>query len=76
MSPKAVVFAYHDIGCVGLQALLDAGYDIAAVFTHADDPAEKNLFSARWLSSVPGMTYPCMRLKTQTTRCGWNASAN
>ncbi|EPN69671.1 bifunctional UDP-glucuronic acid decarboxylase/UDP-4-amino-4-deoxy-L-arabinose formyltransferase, partial [Pseudomonas syringae pv. actinidiae ICMP 19079] len=46
MSPKAVVFAYHDIGCVGLQALLDAGYDIAAVFTHADDPAEKTFFGS------------------------------
>ncbi|WP_183141232.1 hypothetical protein, partial [Pseudomonas savastanoi] len=44
MSPKAVVFAYHDIGCVGLQALLGAGYEIAAVFTHADDPKEKTFF--------------------------------
>ncbi|MCF5709748.1 bifunctional UDP-4-amino-4-deoxy-L-arabinose formyltransferase/UDP-glucuronic acid oxidase ArnA [Pseudomonas syringae] len=50
MSTKAVVFAYHDIGCAGLQALLDAGYDIAAVFTHADDPGEKTFFGsvAQW----------------------------
>ncbi|WP_236489581.1 hypothetical protein, partial [Pseudomonas syringae] len=46
MSTKAVVFAYHDIGCVGLQALLDAGYEIAAVFTHADDPREKTFFGS------------------------------
>lgn len=28
---KAVVFAYHDMGCLGVQAVLDAGYDIAAI---------------------------------------------
>ena len=32
---KAVVFAYHDIGCTGIEALLEAGYEIQAVFTHA-----------------------------------------
>lgn len=37
---KAVVLAYHNIGCVGIRALLDAGIEIAAVFTHKDDPAE------------------------------------
>ncbi|MGA9224509.1 MAG: bifunctional UDP-4-amino-4-deoxy-L-arabinose formyltransferase/UDP-glucuronic acid oxidase ArnA [Pseudomonas graminis] len=46
MNKKAVVFAYHDIGCVGLQALLAAGYDIAAVFTHADDPKETTFFGS------------------------------
>ncbi len=46
MSTKVVVFAYHDIGCVGLQALLDADYEIAAVFTHADDPEEKTFFGS------------------------------
>ncbi|NMZ67218.1 UDP-L-Ara4N formyltransferase/UDP-GlcA C-4'-decarboxylase, partial [Pseudomonas oryzihabitans] len=30
----AIVFAYHDIGCAGLAALIQAGYPIAAVFTH------------------------------------------
>lgn len=43
MSSNAVVFAYHDIGCAGIEALLDAGIEIAAVFTHADDPKE-NIF--------------------------------
>jgi len=41
---KAVVFAYHDIGCVGIDALRRHGYEIAAVFTHRDDPAENTWF--------------------------------
>ena len=44
---KAVVLAYHDIGCVGIEALLSNGIEIAAVFTHVDDPQE-NL----WFHSV------------------------
>jgi len=46
MNSKAVVFAYHDIGCAGIEALLTAGYDIAAVFTHADDPKENNFYGS------------------------------
>lgn len=46
MSSKAVVFAYHDIGCAGIEALLTAGYEIAAVFTHADDPKENNFYGS------------------------------
>jgi UDP-4-amino-4-deoxy-L-arabinose formyltransferase/UDP-glucuronic acid dehydrogenase (UDP-4-keto-hexauronic acid decarboxylating) len=44
---KAVVLAYHEIGCAGLAYLKEAGADIRAVFTHEDDPGE-NL----WFSSV------------------------
>lgn len=43
---KAVVFAYHDMGCLGVQAVLDAGYDIAAIFTHANNPAENAFFGS------------------------------
>ncbi|TCV98918.1 bifunctional UDP-4-amino-4-deoxy-L-arabinose formyltransferase/UDP-glucuronic acid oxidase ArnA [Biostraticola tofi] len=43
---KAIVFAYHDIGCAGLNALKSAGYDVQAVFTHTDDPAENTFFSS------------------------------
>lgn len=43
---KAVVFAYHDMGCLGVQAVLDAGYDIAAIFTHADNPGENVFFGS------------------------------
>lgn len=46
MSSKAVVFAYHDIGCAGIEALLATGYEIAAVFTHADDPKENNFYGS------------------------------
>ncbi len=44
---RAVVLAYHDIGCVGIEELLRNGIEIAAVFTHTDDPQE-NL----WFHSV------------------------
>ncbi|MDC9592014.1 bifunctional UDP-4-amino-4-deoxy-L-arabinose formyltransferase/UDP-glucuronic acid oxidase ArnA [Xenorhabdus sp. IM139775] len=43
---KAVIFAYHDIGCVGLKALVKAGFDVQAVFTHTDDPNENHFFSS------------------------------
>jgi UDP-4-amino-4-deoxy-L-arabinose formyltransferase/UDP-glucuronic acid dehydrogenase (UDP-4-keto-hexauronic acid decarboxylating) len=46
-APRAVFFGYHTIGCRGLEALLEAGADVRAVFTHADDPAEP-----RWFESV------------------------
>ena len=42
---KAIVFAYHDIGCAGLKALTEAGYDVQ-VFIHTDDPGENNFFSS------------------------------
>ncbi len=41
---KAVVLAYHNMGCIGLEALLKHGFDVAAVFTHKDDPREKIWF--------------------------------
>ncbi|WP_407362928.1 bifunctional UDP-4-amino-4-deoxy-L-arabinose formyltransferase/UDP-glucuronic acid oxidase ArnA [Pseudomonas luteola] len=43
---KTVVFAYHDIGCAGIEALIAAQYEIAAVFTHADDPNENRFFAS------------------------------
>lgn len=46
MSSKAVVFAYHDIGCAGIEALLATSYQIAAVFTHADDPKENTFYGS------------------------------
>ena len=45
---KTVVFAYHDMGLTGLTALQRAGLEIAAVFSHADDPKENC-----WFGSVP-----------------------
>ena len=43
---RAVVFAYHDLGCQGIKALLHAGYEIAAIFTHHDAPGEKAFFGS------------------------------
>ncbi|WP_312669969.1 bifunctional UDP-4-amino-4-deoxy-L-arabinose formyltransferase/UDP-glucuronic acid oxidase ArnA [Pseudescherichia sp.] len=43
---KAVVFAYHDMGCQGIKALLEAGYEIAAIFTYDDSPGEKAFFGS------------------------------
>ena len=53
---KAVVFAYHNIGCEGIQALLDNGIEIQSVFTHADNPAENTWFrSVAELASAKGI---------------------
>lgn len=43
---KAVVLAYHNIGCVGIEALLRNGIEIAAVFTHREDPGENIWFDS------------------------------
>jgi len=45
--PKAVVFAYHDVGVRCLKVLLSAGVEIPLVVTVADDPREN-----RWYGSV------------------------
>ncbi len=43
---KAVVFAYHNIGCAGITSLIAAGYEIQAVFTHVDDQNENTFFGS------------------------------
>lgn len=43
---KTVVFAYHDTGCAGIRALIENGFEIAAVFTHTDDPNENVWFES------------------------------
>jgi methionyl-tRNA formyltransferase len=43
---KTVVFAYHNMGIAGLEALMRHGYDITAVFTHEDDPDENCWFGS------------------------------
>lgn len=37
---QTVVFAYHNMGLAGVEALLRNDYDIKAIFTHKDDPHE------------------------------------
>lgn len=41
---RCVVFAYSEIGCACLETLLSMGADVAAVFTHEDDPNEEIWF--------------------------------
>lgn len=47
---KTVVFAYHNIGVVGLEALVKEKFDIRAIFSHLDDPGENIWFGsvAEW----------------------------
>jgi UDP-4-amino-4-deoxy-L-arabinose formyltransferase/UDP-glucuronic acid dehydrogenase (UDP-4-keto-hexauronic acid decarboxylating) len=33
---RTIVLAYHEMGCVGIEALLAHGFDIVAIFTHVD----------------------------------------
>jgi methionyl-tRNA formyltransferase len=56
---KAVVFAYHDMGCTGTLALLEAGYDIAAIFTHPDAAGENN-FLVPWRVLPQSVAFRCM----------------
>jgi UDP-4-amino-4-deoxy-L-arabinose formyltransferase/UDP-glucuronic acid dehydrogenase (UDP-4-keto-hexauronic acid decarboxylating) len=44
---RVVVLGYHDVGCACLEVLLEERHDVAAVFTHEDDPGEE-----RWFGSV------------------------
>jgi len=43
---KTVVFAYHDMGCIGINALINAGYKIEAIFTHTDATSENHFFGS------------------------------
>jgi UDP-4-amino-4-deoxy-L-arabinose formyltransferase/UDP-glucuronic acid dehydrogenase (UDP-4-keto-hexauronic acid decarboxylating) len=43
---KAVVLAYHNIGCTGIKALLQNDIEILAVFTHSEDPQENIWFDS------------------------------
>jgi methionyl-tRNA formyltransferase len=43
---RSLVFGYHTMGCVGFDALARHGFEVAAVFTHADDPHEEIWWSS------------------------------
>ncbi len=49
--PRAVVFAYHNVGVRCLKVLLAHGIDVALVVTHTDDPHERI-----WFDSVAAIT--------------------
>jgi len=53
---RCVVFAYHEIGYVGLRCLLEMGAEVPLVFTHEDDPGEVVWFrSVRALAERHGL---------------------
>ena len=43
---KCVVLAYHSMGCAAIGELLNAGYEIQAVFTHRDKAGENIWFDS------------------------------
>ena len=47
---RAVVFAYHDVGCRCLGVLLDQGIEVPLVVTHTDNPGE-----TIWFGSVAAL---------------------
>ncbi len=49
---RTVVFAYHNMGIVGLEALKSAGFHIVTIFSHKDDPGEYCWFASvsEWAS--------------------------
>lgn len=57
---KAVVFAYHNMGITGLEALARHHFEIAAIFTSEDDPDENCWFDSvqKWaeMRNIPVYT--------------------
>lgn len=49
-APRALVLAYSEVGVRCLQVLLDQGVEIPLLFTHADDPRER-----QWFGSVKAL---------------------
>lgn len=43
---KAIVVAYHNMGCAGIESLIRNGFEIQAVFTYADSPNEGDWFDS------------------------------
>jgi UDP-4-amino-4-deoxy-L-arabinose formyltransferase/UDP-glucuronic acid dehydrogenase (UDP-4-keto-hexauronic acid decarboxylating) len=43
---KTIVFAYAEMGCAGITSLLNAGFDISAIFTHSDTGTESHFFDS------------------------------
>lgn len=41
---RTILFGYHNMGCIGLEELLESGFEVVAVFTHTDDPNENLWF--------------------------------
>ncbi len=72
---KTVVFAYHDMGCLGIEALLAAGYEISAILPILIIPVKKP-FMVRLPDWQRKEAFQFMRRITLIIRCGWNALPN
>jgi methionyl-tRNA formyltransferase len=58
-TPRAVVFAYHNVGARCLRVLRAHGITVPLVVTHADDPAETQWF-ARVADVADELGLPCI----------------
>lgn len=57
---RVAVFAYHNMGIAGLNALQRNGFEIAAIFSHDDDPGENCWFgSVRQWGEQRGIPVEC-----------------
>jgi len=57
---RVVVLAYHNMGIAGLRALERAGYEMACIFSHEDDPGENCWFgSVRQWGKERGIPVEC-----------------
>ena len=56
---KAIVYAYHNMGIIGITRLKEAGFKVPLAFSHEDDPNENV-----WFGSVPKLcqelSIPCV----------------
>lgn len=54
---NVIVFAYNEMGCLGVEELLKAGYHINAIYTHVDSAQENCFFpSVARLAAEHGIT--------------------
>lgn len=72
---KTVVFAYHDMGCLGIEALLAAGYEISAILPILIIPVKKP-FMVRLPDWQRKEAFRFTRRITLIIHYGWSALPN
>ena len=70
--PRTVIFAYSEVGCLCLEELIKDGANVAAVFTHEDDPHENIWFrSVKEIAEKNGIPVRTpKKLEAPRGRCG------
>ena len=61
---RVMVLAYHNMGIAGLQALERAGYEMACIFSHEDDPGENCWFGSVLEWEKNGASLWCARRRS------------